>query len=206
MKEPKWLWDDESYYDVDWLMEQLPDVGVFCSGYAKFFAEAIRFYNFEDMDCPHCGSYGRNYIMKKGYKCKKCRKKYSIRTKTYLHDSKLPMAYWFRLCYLLADLKVPLNSMALSRDLCITQKACYYNLLKVKKALGYDFKGIKFSIPLKTDSYTLMEMLLTINPKTEEQKIEIELRKNIELDKLLEELPDPNIGPYNKPYEFSKKL
>ena len=161
-KQPKWLWDDDSYCDNNWMMEFLPEVGVYCPMYATINAEYSRFLEFEDMDCPHCGYYGRNYIMKKNFKCKKCRKKYSLTTGTYIQDSKLPMEYWFRLCYLLADLKVPLNSRALARDLCISQKSCYYNLLKVKKALGYNFKGINFSIPLKIHSWKLMEKLLTL--------------------------------------------
>ncbi len=205
MKEPKWLLCDDDFYDCDWFINFLPDVGVFCSSYAKVFAEGVRFYDFEYMDCPHCGYYGRNYIMKKGYKCKKCHKKYSITTGTYIQDSKLPMEYWYRLCYLLGDLKVPLNSRALARDLCISQKSCYLNLLKVKEALRYDFKGINFSIPLEMDSYKLIGMLLTINPKIKEERIKTELRKNSELNKLLKELPDSNLGPNNKPYEFSKK-
>lgn len=157
-----WLLSDDDFYDRDWLMEFLPEVGVFCSGYSKSMFEVIRFEESPHTDCPKCGNLSDNYDLGKQWKCKKCHHKYSIISGTYLQNTKIDFCYWFRMAYLLGGLKVPINSCWISRDLKLTQKTVYYMLTTIKRALQIDVNGINFKLPYSVDDYKIIDSLLKL--------------------------------------------
>ena len=127
-------------------------------------AEIIRFEELDKADCPYCGNLDFHYMIEKNNrrKCKNCGKKFSFKARTYLSGSKLSMVYWFRLCYLIGDLKFPINSKILCIGLGITQKTCYKMLIRIKEALEYNCNGIRFKIPKNINSFIIMSELLKI--------------------------------------------
>ena len=128
-----WLISREDEYDIislDWDMIFFLENGITSEENAKFQLALCRFENYENTDCPFCGFEGRNYILKEyySYKCKKCHKKFSMTSKTYLDSCKLePFKIW-RFAYLVGKLKIT-NSCVIARDLEVNQ-CVVFNLLK----------------------------------------------------------------------------
>ena len=57
------------------------------------------------------------------YRCKDCRKSFSVTTGTVMHSAKIPIEKWALAFYLYATSLKGVSSMKLHRDLGITQKA-----------------------------------------------------------------------------------
>src|ERR1035438_2225394 len=80
--------------------------------------------------CPHCNhseAYtltakpgSKNPTPKGVYKCKKCRKKCTVRVGTIFEDSKLPISKWLMAFHLLTSSKKGISSLQISRELGIT--------------------------------------------------------------------------------------
>ena len=96
--------------------------------------------------CPHCESdniqSGAAHRMP--YRCRACRKRFSVRTKTLMADSKLGFQTWLLAVYLLTTSIKGVSSMKLRRDLGITQKAAWHlshRIRAVWQADGYLLTG-----------------------------------------------------------------
>ncbi len=66
--------------------------------------------------------------------CKHCRKYFSIRTRTVMHRSKLPLRKWLFAMYLVATNLKGISSLKLHRDLGISQPAAWFLLHRIRKA------------------------------------------------------------------------
>ncbi len=79
--------------------------------------------------CPHCGSVKVAEIANRKpmpFRCKDCRKHFSIKTGTLLHSSNLPLSKWAIAFYLYSTHLKGVSSMKLHRVLGIGQKAAWY--------------------------------------------------------------------------------
>jgi len=79
--------------------------------------------------CPHCGGERISEIASRKpqpYRCKDCRKHFSVKTDTLLHSSNIPLAKWAIAFYLYNTSLKGVSSMKLHRDLGIGQKAAWY--------------------------------------------------------------------------------
>ena len=79
--------------------------------------------------CPNCGSWNiQEGATHKSmpYRCRECRKRFSIRSKTVMADTKLGYQVWLLAIYLLATGIKGTSSMKLHRDLGITQKTAWH--------------------------------------------------------------------------------
>ena len=79
--------------------------------------------------CPNCGS----WKIQEGaahksmpYRCRECRKRFSVRSKTVMADTKLGYQVWLLAIYLLTTGIKGTSSMKLHRDLGITQKTAWH--------------------------------------------------------------------------------
>lgn len=87
--------------------------------------------------CPYCGEVHRIYDCKNGYKCGKCGRRFSDRTKTLLHGSKLPTVVWMQAIYeVFTDNFI--SSTQLAIKLHINQKSAWLLLAKLKMGLVQD--------------------------------------------------------------------
>lgn len=101
----------------------------------------------DERACGHCGSL-RTSVVKSGkpmpYRCKDCRKHFSVKTGTALACSNLPLRTWALAIYLcLTNLK-SISSMKLHRDLGVTQKTAWFMLHRIRESWlqrPMDFKG-----------------------------------------------------------------
>ena len=117
----------------------------------KFFAERRWGKDGENRHCPHCGSV-RTVTMKHKmpYRCKDCRKFFSVRTKSILAESNIPLHKWLMAMYLLNTNLKGVPSTKLARDLDITQKTAWFLAHRIRKAFD-DQKDAKFVSPVEVD-------------------------------------------------------
>lgn len=85
--------------------------------------------------CPRCGSTDTDECShaKMPYRCRDCRKYFSIKTSTVMVGSPLPLLMWVYAIHLDATLK-GVSSMKLHRDLGITQKMAWLMLQRIREA------------------------------------------------------------------------
>lgn len=96
--------------------------------------------------CPHCGCCEiYEFSDKIYYKCKDCRKKFSVKVGSIFEDSKIPLQKWFMAIYILTSHKKGVSSIQLSKDIGVTQKTAWFILHRLRHATKTD----SFNRPLK---------------------------------------------------------
>ena len=104
------------------------------------------------MACPHCGSLSVATIASRNpmpFRCRDCRKHFSVKTGTVLRNSNLPLSKWAIGFYLYMTNLKGVSSMKLHRDLGITQKAAWHMAHRIRETLAS--KGSTFSGPVEVD-------------------------------------------------------
>jgi transposase-like protein len=103
--------------------------------------EAARHY-LEDMRwskgryCPHCKSTNTVEVKDEKpqpYRCKDCRKHFSVRTGTVLTSSKVSLHTWLLAAYLMNTAKKGVSSCQMSRELGVTQKTAWLLCHKIRE-------------------------------------------------------------------------
>lgn len=107
--------------------------------------------------CPHCKhKSGHHYKLKnKGefdglYKCKHCKKRFTVTVGTMFEGSKIPLEKWFYAIYIFLSHKKGISSLQLSRDINVTQKTAWFMLAKIRVNMAED-KPKKFSGTVQMD-------------------------------------------------------
>ncbi len=117
----------------------------------KFFAERRWGKNSKNRHCPHCGSIRTVTAKDKmPYRCKDCRKRFSVRTGTILAESRISLHKWLMAIYLLNTNLKGVSNCKLARDLGITQKTAWFLAHRTRKAFD-DQKYSKFVSPVEVD-------------------------------------------------------
>ncbi len=89
--------------------------------------------------CPTCGSFNVARCAKpQPYRCRDCRKHFSVRTGTIMADSRIPLRKWLCAGYLLYTARKGISSYQLGRMLKISQKSAWYLLHRLREAMGQD--------------------------------------------------------------------
>jgi transposase-like protein len=116
----------------------------------KSLIEAIRY--FSDIDtctsfvaelrwpngpvCPRCGCVEYSYLKtRRLWKCKACKKQYSVKLGTIFEDSALGLDKWLPAIWLIANSKNGISSHELARALKITQKSAWFMLHRIRLAM-----------------------------------------------------------------------
>ena len=117
----------------------------------KFFTERRWGKNGRKRFCPHCGSV-RTVTAKDRmpYRCKDCRKRFSVRTGSILAESNIPLHKWLMAMYLLNTNLKGVSSMKLARDLDVTQKTAWFLAHRIRKAFE-DQQEAKFVSDVEVD-------------------------------------------------------
>ena len=88
--------------------------------------------------CPRCYS-DRVTVVKNSkpmpYRCRACRKYFSVRTGTILAESKLPILKWSMAAYLITSSRKGISSVQLGHHLGVTQKTAWFLAHRIRKAL-----------------------------------------------------------------------
>lgn len=110
--------------------------------FAKFPNEETARNHFENqrwrngVECSHCNS--KNIQECKdhkpmAYRCRDCRKHFSVRTNTILSESKLPLQKWLLAMYILTTSKKGISSIQLAKHLGCTQKTAWFLAHRIRK-------------------------------------------------------------------------
>ena len=104
--------------------------------------------------CIYCGSTNvKTGIKNKGmpYRCGEtaCRRWFSVRTKTVMESSRIPLENWGMAIFLFSSNLKGVSSMKLHRDLGITQKSAWFMAHRLRYALAN--KGSLFTGPVEID-------------------------------------------------------
>ncbi len=101
---------------------------------ARQFFEAKRWSS--GVFCPHCGSFGVAECVNHNpmpYRCRDCRKHFSIRTGTVLTESKLPLHKWLMAIYMMTTARKGIPSTQMARELGITQKSAWFLAQRIRE-------------------------------------------------------------------------
>ncbi len=102
--------------------------------------------------CPFCGSLDTNERKNRKpqpYHCRDCRKDFSIKTRTLMHGSKLPLSTWAIAYFLFSTHLKGVSSMKLHRDLGITQKSAWHLAHRIRET--WKDQEEQFSGPVEVD-------------------------------------------------------
>lgn len=107
---------------------------------ARQYLEAIRWPN--GPACPHCGSAEEGHYALKGkahrpglWKCKDCRKQFSVTVGTVFERSKIPLSKWLMAAYLLCSSKKGMSAHQLHRTLGVTYKTAWFLAHRIRHAM-----------------------------------------------------------------------
>lgn len=101
---------------------------------ARKFFEARRWA--DEPVCGHCGSV--NVVEVKDhkpmpYRCRDCRKHFSVRTGTVLAESRLPLQKWLLAIYMLTSARKGIPSTQMARELGVTQKTAWFLAQRIRE-------------------------------------------------------------------------
>lgn len=86
--------------------------------------------------CPRCGSVEHSYVStRRLWKCKACKRQYSVKVGTIFEDSPLGLDKWLPAVWLAANSKNGISSHELARALGITQKSAWFMLHRIRLAM-----------------------------------------------------------------------
>lgn len=103
--------------------------------------EAARLY-FENLRwkdgkyCPHCASVSVAEVKDHKpmpYRCKDCRKHFSVRTDTALGESRLPLQKWLMAMYMMTTARKGIPSTQMAKELGITQKSAWFLAQRIRE-------------------------------------------------------------------------
>src|ERR1035437_8923101 len=86
--------------------------------------------------CAHCGGREHSYLTtRRIWKCKSCKRQFSVRTGTIFEDSPIPLDKWMAAIWLIANSKNGISSYELGRALGLTQKSAWFLLHRIRLAM-----------------------------------------------------------------------
>ena len=134
--------DSTSLYQM---MERFPD-----EASATAFFEERRWG--DEPYCPHCGSINARAIPNKKpmpFRCRDCRKHFSVRTGTVLAESPIDLHKWLMAIYLLHTDRKGVSSVQMAKELGVTQKTAWFLVHRIRKAMEH--RGGLFSGEVEVD-------------------------------------------------------
>src|SRR6266496_5489265 len=86
--------------------------------------------------CYHCGAEDPNFLKtRRIWKCRVCRKQFSVKLGTIFEDSPLGLDKWLPALWMLANSKNGISSYELARALGVTQKTGWFMLHRIRLAM-----------------------------------------------------------------------
>jgi transposase-like protein len=87
--------------------------------------------------CEGCGEIDNTIWLanQKRWKCRGCKKQFSVKQGTIFHDSPLGLDKWFVAMWMLANCRNGVSSHELGRTIGVTQKSAWHMLARIRKAM-----------------------------------------------------------------------
>jgi transposase-like protein len=84
-------------------------------------------------ECPHCLAKEPYYLAtQKRWKCRSCRKQFSVKVGTIFEDSAIPLQKWLPALWMLVNAKNGISSYELSKAIGISQKSAWFVLHRLR--------------------------------------------------------------------------
>lgn len=86
--------------------------------------------------CGHCGSVSVSECKDHkpmAYRCKDCRKHFSVRTGTVLAESRLPLQKWLLAIFMMTSARKGIPSTQMARELGVTQKSAWFLAQRIRE-------------------------------------------------------------------------
>lgn len=113
---------------------------------AREYLEVLRWPNVPV--CPHCGVVGEHYALKGKahrpglWKCKDCRKQFSVTVGTVFERSKIPLNKWLMAVHLMCASKKAISSHQIHRMLGVTYKSAWFMTHRIREAMKPNGGGL----------------------------------------------------------------
>lgn len=126
---------------ADLLAPQFTDAGK-----AREYLEALRWPT--GPVCPHCGALSGHYTLKGAshraglWKCKDCRKQFSVTVGTVFERSKIPLNKWLLAVHLMCASKKAISSHQIHRMLGVTYKSAWFMTHRIREAMKPGSTGL----------------------------------------------------------------
>ena len=94
--------------------------------------------------CGHCGSVSTTECKDHkpmAYRCKDCRKHFSVRTGTVLAESRIPLQKWLLAIFMMTSARKGIPSTQMARELGITQKSAWFLAQRIRETWMKDRSG-----------------------------------------------------------------
>jgi transposase-like protein len=102
--------------------------------------------------CQHCGADSPMFLKtRRIWKCSKCRKQFSIKTKSVFEDSPIPLDKWLTATWMVANCKNGISSYEIMRATGVTQKTAWFMLHRIRLAMQDEVTGGKLSGEVEVD-------------------------------------------------------
>lgn len=99
--------------------------------------------------CPHCNHESKEHykLNRNGefnglYKCRNCKKTFTVTKGTIFERSNVPLKSWFYTIHMLLSHKKGISSIQLSKDIGVTQKTAWYMLQKIRCNLNGELEDL----------------------------------------------------------------
>lgn len=101
------------------------------------YAESIRWE--KGVRCVYCNSIklGERNLDNR-YHCKDCQKSFSVKTKTVLHDSRLPLSTWFSAISVITDAKKGISAKQLERNIGVSYETAWKMYHTLRKLMHWE--------------------------------------------------------------------
>jgi len=113
---------------------------------AREYLEALRWPN--GVICPHCGVVADHYKLQGKstrpglWKCKDCRKQFTVIVGTVFSDSKIPLNKWLLAVHLICASKKAMSSHQIHRMLGVTYKSAWFMTHRIREAMKSENGGL----------------------------------------------------------------
>lgn len=107
----------------------------------------------EGVICPYCNSkeiFNRASDFR--WHCKKCKKSFSVKTETKIHDTRLPLKTWLFAFCIISNAKKGLSAKQLERDLNIDYKTAWTMYHKIRDLMSIENDAIKLDGIVELDT------------------------------------------------------
>jgi transposase-like protein len=102
--------------------------------------------------CPYCEQDQPMFLETRLiWKCRKCRKQFSVKVGTIFEDSAISLGKWLVVTWQLVNCKNGVSSYEIAKAIGVTQKSAWFMLQRIRKAMQDDRKGGKLSGEVEVD-------------------------------------------------------
>jgi transposase-like protein len=120
--------------------------------------------------CPFCDGKKHSFLTTRQlWKCKTCKKQFSVRVGTIFEDSPIVLSKWLMAIWMLVNCKNGVSSYELHRAIGVTQKTAWFMLHRIREAIKAKSFNKKLAGIVETDETFIGGLLKNMHQSRREQ-------------------------------------